>query len=441
MAHPREAELLQSLPPAAATAMRQVLSDPELDRWVRMPTQQTLWAALSAVGWQRRRFVPAGELPAAQRAVLEICAFRPELDPAAPGPRWSIRRWLGIDPPGAIERVTPVKLDGKVVEAPLWRAFDAARGDPPGVLRVLESLPLPDRLAAFGELDAGAYELRPNDLPAEFPGLESLRDEGREWAPAHADWLLEQATDPRRPYNVKAQIAIRPPLFLSLVRSNTPVERRWEVFLPVTGAPAIFRECLDALPQERRVPAIRAALPTSGPEQALAILAPLIEQHRWPGLVDLAFERHLGFYPPKKETLAKLDALTRGDSALAAAFAENKKRKPLKLVVEARDRPAADDLSPLQKEQLAHLDEQQLDVTDFYVLTDPRGAPLYDVLLLAGSDGAVFATGTSKVAALVAQGGADAEDGALCVAIDAAFEAFRTKPPRQSVKKAAKKRR
>ena len=250
-----------------------VLADPgKLDRWVRMPTQQTLWAALSAVGWERRRFVPAGELPTAQRALLEICAFRPELDPAAPGPRWSIRRWLGIDPPGALERVTRVQLGGKVVEAPLWRAFDAARGDPPGVRRVLESLTPRERLATYGgKLDAGAYELRPSDLPPEFPGLESLRDEGRDWAPAHADWLLGQARDPRRPYNVKTQIAIRPALFLSLVRSKTPIERRWEVFLPVTGSPpAVLRECLDALAEERRVPAIRAALPTSGPEQALA---------------------------------------------------------------------------------------------------------------------------------------------------------------------------
>ena len=83
--------------------------------------------------------------------------------------------------------------------------------------------------------------------------------------------------------------------------------------------------------------------------------------------------------------------------------------------MEPRDRPAASDLSAIQKEQLAHLEEQQLELTDFYVLTDPKGASLYDVLLFAGSDGAVFATGTSTVVALVAQGGADAEDGATSV--------------------------
>jgi hypothetical protein len=437
MPHPREAELLASLPPAAATAMRQVLSDPELDHWMRMPTQQALWAALAAVGWKRNGFVPAGDLPAAQRALLEICAFRPELDPAAPRPRWSIRRWLGIDPGGALERVAPRQLGGRVVDAPLWLAFDAVRADPAGVVRVLESLALPERLMAFGELDAGAYGF--TNPPAELPGVESLRDEGRAWAPAHADWLLERAKDPF-PYEVKKRTAIRPALFLSLVRSKTPVERRWEVFLPITASSALARECLDALPEDRRVPAIRAALPPSGPEAAVAALTPLIETYRWPGLVDLAFERHLGFAPPTKDTLAKLDALTRADPALAAAFAANKKRKPLKLVVEPRDRPPAGALSLLQKAQLAHLEEKQLDLIDFYVLTDTKGAPVYDVLLFAGSDGAVFATGTSDVVALVAQGGADAEDGALCVAIDAAFETFRLRPPKKPAKKAAKKK-
>lgn len=95
----------------------------------------------------------------------------------------------------------------------------------------------------------------------------------------------------------------------------------------------------------------------------------------------------------------------------------------------------------MQKEQLAHLEEQQLDLTDFYLLRDARGAPVYDVLLFAGSDGAVFATGTSKVVAVVAQGGADAEDGALCVAIDAAFEALRLKPPRRPATKGGRRRR
>ncbi len=58
MAHPREGELLALLPPQAAEAMRKVLADPELHRWVRMPTQIAFRSAMTAIECPRGRFPP-----------------------------------------------------------------------------------------------------------------------------------------------------------------------------------------------------------------------------------------------------------------------------------------------------------------------------------------------------------------------------------------------
>jgi hypothetical protein len=433
----RENDLLRALPPPAAEAMRNVLADPELDRWMRMPTQQALRGAMVAVGYEKGQFPPVESLTPAQRAFLEICAGRPELDVAAPEPRWSIRRWLGLDPMGALERVVTHDVAGKTETSPLWREFDVARGQPPEIRRRLERLSMGERLAVYGELDAGAYGFTEMDMPAEFPGIDGLRDEGRQWAPRHADWLLERAKDPL-PYQIKRRLRIRPPLFLSFARSRMAIERRWEIFLPLPiERPDILRECFEAVPEARRVPAVRAALPAGYPEATMKILIPLMDMFPLPGLMDLAFERHLGFYPPKKETLAELADLAKRRPVLADALAANRKKKPLKLVVETRPRPAEPALTPLQKQQVARLDENTYNQLEFFVVSDAKGPPRYDVILHADSDGSVFKTGTSEVVATIAQRGADGDDGALCMALDEAFAGYRKK---SKAKKPAKKR-
>lgn len=348
-----------------------------------------------------------------------------------------------MDPPGALERVVTHDVAGTRETSPLWREFDAARNDPAEIRRLLERLPMAERLAVYGELDAGAYGFVRAKL--DFPGLETMRDEGREWAPRHADWLLELAKMPVDPYHPGQQLQIRPPLFLSLVRSHIAIEPRWEVFLPLTiDRPEVLREAFEAIPEQRRVHAVRAALPTGMPEEAMKILLPLIDMYPLPGFIDLAFERHLEFHPPNKETLAALEALARRHPALAQPLAENRNKKPLKLQVEPLPRPAESALTPLQKKQIAQLEERALDVLDFYRVTDAKGVPLYDAILSADSDGQVFKTGTSEPVAMIAQQGADGPDGALCVALDQAFAAYRKKPkpkPKATAEKQTKKKR
>ena len=325
------------------------------------------------------------------------------------------------------------EVAGKTETSPLWRELDAVRADPAEVRRFLERLPMAERLAVYGELDAGAYAFNGLLLPPDFPGIDELRDEGREWAPRHADWLLERAkTLPQ--YDLGQHLGIRLPLFLSFARSRIPVEQRWEVFLPVlVERPEVLRECLDALPGPRWVPAVRASLPAHlAPEMALKTLVPLMETLELPGLMDLAFDWHLGFNAPKKETLATLAEVVTRHPALAESLAVNRKKKPLKLAVEARPRPSEAALTSVQKEQIARLEEGELDQLHFFLVSYAKGAPAYDVVLLADSDGAAFRTGTSEVVAIVAQEGADGEDAALCFALDQAFEAYRKKAKAKS---------
>ena len=178
MAHPREDELLAALPPPAAENLRKVLTDPELDRWVRMPTQIAFRTAMAAVDLARDRFPLPDSLTPAQRAFLEIVLERPELAPVLPGARWSLRRWLGMDPPGALERVVTHDVGGSRETSPRWRAYDAARGNPAEIARLLEALSMAERLEVYGELDAGAYGFTPRDSRVRLPRPRSTARRG-----------------------------------------------------------------------------------------------------------------------------------------------------------------------------------------------------------------------------------------------------------------------
>ncbi len=311
----------------------------------------------------RRGFL-AERLTPAQRALAELCADRPWLSLLTPWPRWCVRRWLGLDPPGALEQLVTHEVDGQTETSPRWRGFDAVRGRPDETQRLLEALPMRDRLEVYGELYAGAYDLggfrvADESLP-DFPGLEALRDEGREWAPRYADaWLARAKTDTTNQTNPIHYAKIRRPLLLSLVRARVPVERRWEVFLPA-DPPELQYECLDWLAEPRRGPALGASLPYGPLEEQVARLLALLERYPFPGLIDVIFDRHRQNYPsPKKvskATLTKLEPLVKRHPALAEAILANENRKPIKLTARPLPLPAEASLTPLQQQQIAALD-------------------------------------------------------------------------------------
>src|SRR5262249_12188452 len=113
-----------------------------------------------------------------QRALADLIASVPGVPVyrwSIPRASWARRRWLGLDPPGAIERHDLLaKLQAEGAEA----------------AAILLALPLADRIEAFADLELGPfYNL---DAPGiDEVGLDGdLGAAGKDWAPGFADRLL-----------------------------------------------------------------------------------------------------------------------------------------------------------------------------------------------------------------------------------------------------------
>jgi hypothetical protein len=311
--------------------------------------------------------------------------------------------------------------------------------------RLLEDLPVAERLEVYGEIDAGGYGLTTQHLAPEkrwawleMPGVETLRDEGREWAPRFADWVLELArpeTEPFAPYRLDQHPAVRVPLFVSFARAKRPVERRWEPLFPhCIERPALLRECVEALAAERRGIVLGEVLATfvathlfpNAPASVdvgavLGAAADVFAAYPPVGVVDRAFTRYVqGMHKPKREVQAALRAIAKQVAALAPEL-EKAPAKPPKLRFEPRAWPRA--LSALERARVAKLDEATPDLLAHYDVVDEAGATRFQALVHAGSDGLVFTPGTADVAAIIAQGGADADDALLCAALESGLAA------------------
>jgi hypothetical protein len=108
----------------------------------------------------------AENLSADQRAIAtSLCRFGgADVGRGVPRSMYTRRRWLGIAPPGALEK--SIDVDGK--PTPLWAAWkDARRRDPkdewPKV--VLDSLDPDELVEAYGEVLTMAYDIEANRPP------------------------------------------------------------------------------------------------------------------------------------------------------------------------------------------------------------------------------------------------------------------------------------
>jgi len=449
---------LDALPPKAAEMIAPLLNQ-SASMWT-MPKADAMDGALDLVGCCLDEVPLAETLTSApQRALMELCATHPELGLRGGvvhrWPRWSMRRWLGLDPPGALEHEATYEVQGKTVKGPRWLRFTSTRrvieSDPTLMTRWLEELPMAERLELLGELDANAYGLTTRFIVngayawLELPGLDALRDEGRAWAPRHADWLLELRkpdADPHFPYRIGDHAAIQLPLFLALVRAGIPIERRWEVFLPqCLDRTALFTECIEGLPADRRDMGLAAQLttflvvnafgphaPPVEPEPGLERLVPLFTKYPPPNIFDELFRRYAaGYHHPKKDVLARLAALSKRFPVLAASLKRDKTKKPLRLAVELGKLPPQDKLTALDKARIAKLDESAYDLLELFEVRDANSDRRWQALLFAGCDGSIFANGSAETVAMIAQEGADGEDGEFCDAFDAAYKAHHRK--------------
>lgn len=314
MAHPREDELVASLPAEAQGPLRQALSSPDPKS---KEAAESLKAALKAVGFPEGRVYPLpASLTAPQRALAEVLAYRDGFSvyPAAM-PAFALRRrWLGLEPGGVLES-EEVDVEGRRV--PLWHGMQLAGFDYARMGALLNALPADRALRAYSELYPFGYNLDANSLfthgklryPAELHG------EGRAWAVEQAErWSKEQ--------NLNRALPMRWLVFTALVRAQVPLEPAWDVLLPL-GEAALTRELVRAIPPERRAAAVVAALgtgerPSSGIGPALEVLEelPLPEV----AAAVLAQAQGAGEFPGKADVRPRLEQLAARHPVLRPAL-------------------------------------------------------------------------------------------------------------------------
>ncbi len=386
----------------------------------------------------RPLFPDGATLTPAQRAALRLArTLEPETGWALGPTGAALGRYVGVDPPGELERPAAGGRE------PLWRTLALAlrtreRAALTRGVAILNRLPIARRLAACVELlDDEPYGIEGAAL-VEHPQLtltRELRAEGRAWAPTAADALVAAARRPPLP---------RLLVFLALARAGVAIEPRWEILLPVasTGTTAgmrVFAECVAAIAPDRRVAAVVAACAAS-PHQ---VKGPAALLARYPSLELLDV---LSATSDRALLLAACPKLVAAHPELTGGAA--KARKPdataPTLTCTRVTRPgAAADLSPPRARQLVECgrryDGKRRDAAtrlgpgdadstgsfrgfvELWELADADGVVRYDAWRCMTDSGTVFRAGTTKVVATIEQFGAEADDAALVAALDAAL--------------------
>jgi hypothetical protein len=474
--HPDETALLASLP---ATCRAEIVAGFGETNAGRSLTHLT--AALESVGYPKvgtpRVFPLASSLTPEQRTVAELLACREQLvEPfALPATRNNFRHWVaeGADDPLRYE----VTVDGR--SEPLWRAIQMK-----GASVVLEDVPVGVAIHALALLwkDFGRvwythfFEKDDRGRGAFARVHPRLRDEAHPWIAAYADEALDRAKWLSATGGLPGLVRSRPPawwvpaevrwlVFLSLVRAHVPIEPRWDVFFPVqgTGSAKLTFECLKAVPEERRAGAILEGLGESGNHAydvpvAVRLLekVPSAELARW-----IVANAGNAAGMTRREVMAAVAKVksenTRAVHANAAAGRRTVKLRYRKLV----GRPGASDLTSIQRSQV-ELAGKEYDALDLPAserlagdatgdvalfrrflevgeLAGEDGKVVFDVLLFMADSGAIFHTGTTRLAASIVQDGVDCGDEDLCDGIEQALadrvrRARARKPPKKRAK-------
>ena len=404
----------------------------------------------------------ASDLTSEQRAVVELLASRVGISVdefAVPSAAWVRRTWLGLEPCDAIEQDVTYCHETRQRTEPLWRAIRRHQdNDRKVVNEIFASLPLAKRLEAFGYFILNAYGVEGRNLT--WGTIDELTDEGREWATAYADWLLALFAKPEfaseRAGMAEIPNQIRWPLFLSLVRSGIEIKPLWDELLPMTWGKEQHRkatiECLNALPNERRGPAIAKVLALRFPGQAIRDGLSLFDDYPSPELTRLIIEQSSEVVgsvvdTPRREILeSRLAPRVRKHPDLEKMLRDHLESLPPRLDLRCKRvfYPAQEQsLSPQRRKQLVdaapglgleieHTEdgsfsfgEQGDEFVTYYEIVDAEGNPIYEAILWMEEDGWVLYANTTKIVASVCQGWIELDDEPLREAL---HEALRARP-------------
>lgn len=413
----------------------------------------------------------ASELTPPQRAVvqalmeLEFTNWTPL--PSSPTLR---HRWLGLEPPGALESPVSFTLRGARRTEPLWRALNLLRdqtklegGVEDAAETFIAGLPVGLRLAAFEELqffyepsnDTDSYGVthwqRDELWAATEPALQALDASLLPWARAVAErWSTPlPAVASARPSPPRFRLPsdrLGAAVFAILLGASEPIAPAWDRLIPCFGqAPdALVDRALAALPEERRlVQLVRLFGEHFGPGEILARALRHFAALPDPALYKL-LKKQFAEYPGAvhKKALAALDALAkapRGKHAAGKATDSTDTRKLPKGVLAFDDAVTLQTkLTDVQEAQMTTagaayfgekrtlaklLSQTAAEGESFFgnltlaTLAGADGKPAWDYVYVMADSGLVFAAGTTKVAAQIVQDGIECTDARIAKAL------------------------
>lgn len=271
-----------------------------------------------------------------------------------PASRRLLRRWLGVDPPGVLEREMTITRDGVEVTLPLWQLW---RGAPVAELEHNQGIPdfMAEALAPAELIEAAAesvlepYGIRGFPLEARLrKTLDEHGAEAADWAEGFADLLVTlrspdspRSRDDARGYGMLGiydwdtlgQLVLVP-----IVKAGRALAPRWDVLVPFAGSKLFVRTVLAALPPERAEAIVYHRLMTdwgSGGEKALngftsgLVVLDLVPSVRVTQILSAKLKNNRSHFKRQMPTIkARLDALAAEHPGVAEGLKPRRAKKP-----------------------------------------------------------------------------------------------------------------
>jgi hypothetical protein len=463
----REMQLLEPLPPKLRASVVKALAKPLTADGHEAPEANKalieVFDALEMPPANGPVLLPSS-LTKAQRGLALLFARREGYGCyGAPFPRTAEvrRRWLGLDPPGILEREVDFVHEGEPRRVPLWRALgvmlDQHERNIPAFLKA-QKLSLLERLMLLSDVARDAYGLDSLINQVEWAKLTELRKPDKAvaaWAVREANAFGAAMAAADAPAG-SARRGPRPssiilwPIFATLLAAKIPLAPAWDGLVPGGARPAeiaLLRRIAKALPETRRGPALTRALqPLWGAhfvEAALVLLADFPSRELAEGVLERADDAGA---MSKREVLKALAALGKKHAIVAEVVTPAaKKQKPL-LVLRAKPAQKPRDLSALtllQQKQLVtagkrydgkalpaatrlsrekkHEEVSFAGLFEIIDLVDASGKPKFTALRYAVDSGTIFAAGTTRAVAAIIQFGIECEEEQLHEALTLAL--------------------
>lgn len=455
----------KALPPAAIAAFRKLRGDdkyPDIEPVLRAVD----YPVDDPVGPLASTLTPAQRAAIEVLTDLEIETNNNDVDHWFPRSIAERRRWLGIDPPGPLQKQYTFTLAGKKRTEPGWRALKLLKeaesaDDHDGeelVAKWLKSLPIADRLAMWGVVNLSwpqVWDIGEDDF---FDGnddklIKQLGPSVATWAKRYADELLAARTAGA----TSKAIPLVP--FLALVKAKVPIEPRWDALLPIMSQ---HYSLIKAIPAERRGSAVADALTQMGhPGWALGDAKRLLPMVPDPAIARYAIECIKSSVGSPRQHLADLAKAAAKHPAVLAVIEAARSGKPAP--IELRTIAERDVAKEGKKATFSKTDEAQLlvsakryfgkkvplatllsldpheeqslrPVLSVRTIANDKNVPVYDVWEYAGDSGTVFKTGTTKAVADIIQGSVECSDEALGEALEHALHGKAAKKTKKTTK-------